>query len=440
MCRKKTVSCRVVFVASLLLIGSLLGAAFSAPVAAQAPATGVTVFEGARVIVGNRSAPIENAAFIVNNGRFVQVGRNGELQVPPGATRVDLTGKTVMPAIIDAHTHLPSETRESLIDSLERKAYWGNGAVLSLGRDTGDMPFQVRQETLSNAARFLSAGMGITWIENDASGRVHLISSEAEARQAVQVAAPKNPNLIKIWVDDQKRRGPNDDVKLTPAMYGAIIDEAHKHGVRVIAHHYYLEDTKGLLRAGADAFAHGLWGGEYIDEECLALFKERPNFVVVPNMRPRGEAIDLSWLSDVVPAEQFQTMQQRNRDQPAAREASAIESSNLRQLVAAGVRIAFGTDGSTPWNAQLEMADMVAAGMTPAQVIEAATSTTADFLRLTDVGTVQAGKSADFIVLNANPLDDITNMRHIADVYLRGTAVDRAGLRARWNSGAAAGN
>ena len=141
---------------------------------------------------------------------------------------------------------------------------------------------------------------------------------------------------------------------------------------------------------------------------------------------------DLSWLSDTVPAEELKKLQEAATDRPPVQQAFGIQARNLAKLNAAGVRIAFGTDGNIPWSHHLEMADMVAAGMTPAQVIVAATRNSADLLHLTDVGTVEAGKSADFLVLNANPLDDITNTRRIADVYLRGTAVDRAGLRARW--------
>ena len=109
----------------------------------QAPATGVTVFEDARVIVGDGRTPIEHASVVVNGARFGQVGKAADVRVPAGATRVNLAGKTVMPAIFDTHTHL-SQTREMLIDDLRRRAYFGIGAALSLGQDTTDASFQVR--------------------------------------------------------------------------------------------------------------------------------------------------------------------------------------------------------------------------------------------------------------------------------------------------------
>ena len=142
---------------SLVLISTL--------VRAQAPAAGrATVYEGARVIVGTASAPIENAAFVVEGGKFTQVGRAGQVQVPAGAARVDLRGKTVIPAIIDTHTHMPVN-REELMTALQRKAYYGVGVVLSMGQDTGDVAFQVRNEMPPNGARLRTAGRGLTMPE-----------------------------------------------------------------------------------------------------------------------------------------------------------------------------------------------------------------------------------------------------------------------------------
>jgi imidazolonepropionase-like amidohydrolase len=420
--RQKTQSGYLVVVAGLLL---LIGAC-SGPAPEQAPAaTGVTVFEGARLIVGDGSAPIENATFVVDDDRFVQVGRAGQVQVPAGAARVDLTGKTVMPAIIDTHTHL-GITRDTLIDHLQRKAYYGVGVATSLGQDTGDVVFQVREETVPNAAMVRTAGRGITMPEPGRTEAPYWVTTEAEARKAVQELAARKVDLVKMWVDDRDGKYK----KLTPALYGAIIDEAHKNGLRATAHIFTLEDAKGLLRAGIDAFAHGVRDKD-IDEEGLALFKERPNVVLAPNLPDRGVATDMSWLSNSVPAGELTKLQEGATDRPPVQQTFGIQARNLAKLNAAGVKIALGTDGNVPWAHHQEMADMVAAGMTPAQVIVAATRNGADLLRLTDVGTVEAGKRADFLVLDANPLDDITNTRRIADVYLRGTTVDRAATRTR---------
>jgi imidazolonepropionase-like amidohydrolase len=421
------------FVLASLLLPGLLGlSACTGPETVQAPASTVTVFENARLIVGDGSAPIENAAFTVDGTRITEVGTAGRLQVPAGAVRVDLTGKTVMPAIVDTHTHLAA-TREALVTQLQHKAYYGAAVAVSLGQDAGDLAYQVRQEIIPDAARMLTAGRGITTPEPGRSEAPYWITSEAEARKAVQELAARKVDLVKIWVDDRDGKYK----KLTPELYGAVIDEAHKHGLRVTAHIFALEDAKGLLKAGIDAFAHGVREKD-IDEELIALFKQRPEVVLVPNLPDRGVAADLSWLNKTIPEGELKKLQDAATDRPAVQQAFGIQARNLAKLNAAGVRIAFGTDGGAGWSPHAEMADMVAAGMTPAEVIVAATRNSAEFLRLAELGTVAAGKSADFIVLDANPLEDITNTRRISSVYLRGKPVDRAGLSARLLGGSGA--
>ena len=401
-----------------------ISAAAVCVLAAQAP-TGVTVFEGARVIVGDGTAPLENAAFVVEGARITQLGPAAQVKAPAGATRVNLAGKTVMPAIIDTHTHM-GETREAMVDLLQRKAAFGVGAVLSLGTDPGDIAFKLREERLPNAGRLLTAGRGITMPEPGRTTIPYWVTTDAEARKAVQELAAQKVDIIKIWVDDRNGKYK----KLTPELYGAVIDEAHKRGQRVTVHVYYLDDAKGLLKAGVDAFAHGVRDKD-VDDEFMAMLKTRPNFVLVPNLPDRGVATDVSWLAGAVSPEELKKMQAAATDRPNAQQAFGIQARSLARMNKAGVTIALGTDGGIPWSHHLEMEDMVAAGMTPAQVITAATKNAAEFLRLKEHGTIASGKSADFIVLDANPLEDIKNTRRIADVYLRGTRVDRGAAKTR---------
>ena len=416
-----------------IVIGLFFAAACSGRSTDPAPlpaATNITAFEGARLIVGDGSPAIENAVFLVENDRFVLAGRAGDVQVPAGARRVNLTGKTVMPAIVDTHTHMPT-SREELVDRLQRKAYYGVAAVASLGQDTGDVAFQVRDEVVPNGALFRTAGRGITMPEPGRTEAPYWVTSDAEARKAVQELAARKVDFVKIWVDDRDGKYK----KLTPALYGAIIDEAHKNGLRVTAHIFTLEDAKGLLRAGLDAFAHSVRDRD-IDEEGLALFKQHVNLVVAPNLPDRGVATDMSWLADSLPADEVKKLQEGATDRPDAQKAYGIQARNLAKIHAAGVRIVLGTDGGVPWSHHVEMEDMVAAGMTASDVIVASTKNAAEFLRMNDAGTVAAGKRADFIVLDASPLDDIKNTRKISEVYLRGAAVDRAAIKARMKPGA----
>ncbi len=394
---------------------------------AQQPAA-VTVYEGARLVVGDASAPIENSAFVVQGDRFVDVGRRGAVKVPAGAARVDLTGKTVIPAIVDAHTHMPTE-RQALVNLLEHKAYYGVGALISLGSDAGDLALQVREQPVAGAPLMRTAGRGITSPEPGRTTVPYWVTNGAEARKAVQELAARKVDIVKIWVDDRDGKYK----KLTPELYGAVVDEAHRNKLRVTAHIVTLDDAKGLLRAGLDGFAHSVRDRD-VDAEIVGMIKQRPNFFLIPNLPDRGVKTDLGWI-DSIPAAELKKLQDAATDRPAAQQAFGIQARNLARLTKEGVLVALGTDGGVPWSHHIEMEDMVASGMTPMQVIVAATRNAAQVLRLADLGTVASGKSASFVVLDANPLDNITNTRRISAVYLRGTAIHRSALKARFSAG-----
>jgi imidazolonepropionase-like amidohydrolase len=441
----------------------LLAAAWSWGLQAQAPRSGsvVALFEGARLIVGDGSAPIEDSAFIVENDKFTRVGRKGELQPPAGAVRVNLAGKTVMPALVDAHAHVgytkglsdakAHYTRENFVDILRRYAYSGVSAVESLGSDTGDLPYQLRDgPPQPDAAIYSTTGPGLAPPGQGPGPAVmkpapYGVTTEAEARRDVQELAARNVRMIKIWVDDRNGTVP----KLSPPLYRAIIDEGHKHNLLVIAHASNLADLKDLLRSGLDASAH-LGFLPVVDDELMALLKARPAFFFTSLLGSGFRGIEPgrpSWFNDpllheVVPAGQIKRLgdQMVNRAPDAAiraRERFERLKLSIAKILAAGVRVALGTDAGPGdqffgWGAQYELEAMVAAGFTPMQAIGAGTRVAAEIMGLNQLGTVANGKSADFIVLDASPLDNIINSRKIAKVYLRGKEVNRSALKAAW--------
>jgi imidazolonepropionase-like amidohydrolase len=447
--------------------GVLLVAVSSLHALAQPPRTpnAITLFEGARLIAGDGGRPIENSAFLVENDRFTRIGANGRVQAPPGARRVDLSGKTVMPALVDAHVHLgyrkgltftaDNYTRDNLLDELDRFAYYGVAAILEAGTGRGALPFQVRNEARSGA-RYLTAGRGFA-MPNAGPGvpmrdAAYGVTSEAEARRDVRALVANRPDLIKIWVDD--RNGAVE--KLKPNLYRAIIDEAHAHHVRVMAHIATLDDAKDLLRAGIDGFGHVVRDRD-IDAELLAMLKPRRDVFFVETLWGERNAIyegRPAWLREQILRDTLSAGQINQladafaaaaTPTPAQRESARRLLRNVATLNAAGVKLGLGTDtggvtggGYFGLASQIELELLVKAGLTPAQAIVAATATSASILRLDQLGTVAAGKSADFLVLDANPLDEIANTRKISAVYLSGVELNRSALRAKWTMRATA--
>jgi len=473
-------------IASYLLVFAclLLGTARLSNLDGQTAQSGTTVFEGARLITGDGSAPIENSAFIVRGNLITQVGRRGELRVPAGATHVDLTGKTVMPALIDLHGHYGFQniiegtmsksffTRENLIDHLERLAYAGVGAAVGVGdledrsdmhggrTHWGDVPLELRKQVIPNAALFRTAGTGIAWPGSGPQGdpsRVDVpypVTTPEEARKAVDDYVKMKPEFIKIWVDDRE----GTKKTLTPELYGAIADEAHKFNVPVGVHNVTLANAKQLMRDGVEGWLHvPVRGGEAVDEELVGIVKQRvsrrdrPVMWMTPALitawmdtqgGSRPAWLDDPLLRDLYSSEQIEQYwgaplaKRTPAEVERARKDFALQASNAMKLRAAGMRIVSGTDtGQTRFLIgffnQLDLESMVAMGLTPSEAIVAATRDGAEIAHI-NAGMMAPGKSADFIVLDANPLEKIANARRISDVYLRGQKVDRAGLRAKW--------
>ncbi|MFT5321198.1 MAG: imidazolonepropionase-like amidohydrolase, partial [Pseudohongiellaceae bacterium] len=295
----------------LLLLSLLLTACSETPADNPSNASSISIYEGALLIVGNGEV-IENGWFTVQNGVITASGSSTDMPAQENATHVDLSGMTVMPAIVDSHVHL-SGTRNALIEDLQRRAGQGISAALSLGLDGLDTPLEIRDEIHPGAARYLSAGRGITAPEPGRSEVPHWVTTEEEARQAVRDEVANNVHFIKIWVDDRD----GQYQKLGPELYGAVIDEAHQNGLQVFAHIFTLEDAKGLLRAGIDGFAHGVRDQD-IDDEFIEMVQTRPEVVLIPNLPGRGEATDLDWLSGALPDDELATLQARNVSRPDA--------------------------------------------------------------------------------------------------------------------------
>jgi imidazolonepropionase-like amidohydrolase len=463
-----------------LALAAFILSLFGPPAHAQSPAT---VYEGALLIAGD-GAVIENSAFVVENGRFTQAGRRGEIQGPAGAAHVDLTGKTVMPTLVDLHGHFGFQnipagtmsketfTRENLIDHLQRLAFNGVGAVVGVGdlvdrsdmkggrTGWGDVVLRVRDEIIPGAALFKTSGAGMAWPGSGAQGdpsRVDVaypVTTPDEARAAVRDYVRIKPEFIKIWVDDRTGRIPT----LTPPLYGAILDEAHKFDVPVAVHNVKLADAKEMVRGGMEGWLHvPVREGEAADDELITLVKDRVARDDRPNMwmtlslltawmnthgGGRPDFLDDPLLrATYSPAqiEQYwgEPLRKMTPDRVARAKAQfSSDGRNAMRLRAAGIRVIGGTDtGQTRfligYSNHMDLESMVAIGMTPSEAITAATRDGAEIGKF-NTGLVAAGRNADFIVLDANPLENISNTRRINKVFLRGEEVPRAEFAAKW--------
>ncbi len=422
---------------------------FLAACAACAPGAGIDdsadlVIYGARVWDGTGAPMTPSSVIQIANGRVLSVAPPPDdadvaaLAEAVGAAALNARGWYVVPGIINAHGHVGGGWnagsgvgyREYAIAELARYARFGVTTVNSLGGDRAPS-FVLRDaawsEETSGWARLLVAGPVVTG------------STPEEATVNTDAVAAAGPDWIKIRVDDNL--GTTD--KMTPESYGAVISRARAHGLRVASHLFYLEDAKALLRAGTGMVAHSI-RDEPVDAETIELFRET-GVCYVPTLArevstfaygERPDFFDDPFLMSDVDWEQVEAVsaparQERVRASSAAEaygRALRIAQDNLARLAEAGVPIAFGTDSGPLGRFQgyfehMEMALMAEAGLTPEQILRSATGVAADCLGLGDVGKLEPGNRADFIVLRADPLADVANMRAIEGVWIGGERV-----------------
>ncbi len=453
-------------VVTMMLVCSLAGCGDSnAPQQGgteKAPAgVEATFFSGGTLIPGDGSPVLEDVAILVENGKFKAIGKRGEVKPVQGAGRVDLTGQFIMPTLVNLHGHPglnngssfgpQNYTKESVTSDLKRYLYYGVGAVLVPGTDKDDIALQVRDEIKNGtvkAASLYTAGRGITakggFPSNILGPLVDQIGSEADARGAVDEKAAKKVDFIKIWVDDAMGTLP----KLKPEIYKAVIDQAHKKNLKVVAHVFYLADAKDLLKAGVDGIIHSIRDREVDDEfingmkqknvffaptlsahESKFIYADSPKWLGEQSMREAYPAELSAYLADSV----FVGRMKRDPNLEKFREQFKIASRNLKKMADAGVRIGMGTDSGTSntfpgYFEHRELQLMADAGMKPADIIKAATATSAAVLGIADGGTLAVGKKADFLVLTANPLEKISNSKEIETMYLNGSSTERLPL------------
>jgi imidazolonepropionase-like amidohydrolase len=386
----------------------------------------VKAFTGATLIDGAGRAPVPNATIVVRDGRIVAAGPAGTVQVPAGAQRVALDGKTVIPGLINAHGHVNSPA------DLRTYAAYGVTTVFSLG----DEPASVF------AARAAQSTPSLDRARVFVAGPVLAPKTPDEARTQVAGVADQSVDIVKIRVDDNL----GTTKKMEPEVCRAVIDEAHKRGLRVAVHLFYLADAKAVLDAGADYVAHSVRDVD-VDPEVISKLKQR-NICLSPTLMREvstfvyestppffSDSLFLAhanreWMTALAKPEAQQAMR---ASASAQRYKAGLEVAkrNVKRLSDAGVAVAMGTDTGPRGRFQgyfelMELEQMVSAGLTPRQALAAATRDAARCMRLDrDLGTIEPGKWADFVVLDASPLDNISNVRRIASVWIAGNQVVR---------------
>lgn len=408
------------------------------------------------LIDGNGGKPVTHTDILITGSTIAAIGPH--LQAP-GARVVNCSGKTVMPGIISSHVHVgmigghskDPYTRDNILAQLKKYTSYGVTSILVMGSDQ-PMLFQsgFRDSSVNGllpGARLYSAGYGFTAAGGGPGMKfIYHPASAAQAAMEVDSLAPLKPTVIKMWVDDFGGSSP----KMDGSIYKAIIARAHQHHIRVASHLYYLTDAQSLINNGLDIIAHSVRDQE-IDPATLQQMKSR-GIVYIPTLSLDKYAYIYArkpeWIDDpffkaslepgVYEMISSDSYQHNIKNAPSYQRnvhAFEIAMKNVKKVADAGIPVALGTDsGAQPVRAQgfsehLEMELMVQAGLTPLQAITAATKNAASALNIDhNTGTLQKGKIADLLLLDANPAADIRNTRKIAAVYKAGREVSKGVL------------
>ena len=389
----------------------------------------VTVLTHATVVDGTGAGPQKDVTLVMENGRIRDMGPSSKIPSPAGATVVDLTGKFIVPGIINAHGHVGAKTEPQL----RQYALYGVTTVNSMQTDPDEV-VQVREAQKRGALR----GARVFTIKYR-FGPDLLVQTPEQAGAKVDEIVAAGADYIKLWVDGQFGK----QTKLTPEFCIAVLEQARKHGKLTFAHIYDLSDAKMLVEQGLNGLAHNVRDRE-VDLEFVALLKRRnvtliPTLVRDEGLFVYGDApawVDNPFFQKFVPPERLDVLKTKIREQQAKhpqrdlfKAGFEMNKVNLKKLSDAGVRIALGTDSGGAadrffiqgHSEHREMELMVEAGMTPMQVIQAFSKGAAEALGIQkEFGTLARGKSADLLVLEKNPLDNISNMRTIQAIYLGG--------------------
>ena len=381
-------------------------------------------FVNARIIDGSGGPPLEDATLLVHDGRVQVVGRS--VKVPADARRVDASGKTIIPGLINGHGHV------NALSQLGLYARYGVTTVFSLGGDK-EVEFRDQTRAQQQTAALDRARLYI-------AGHISVAKTPQQGREDVDALAAAKTDIVKFRLDDNLGR----TAKMTPDVYTAILDEAHRKGMRVAVHIVTLADAKAVLNLGADYLAHSV-RDEEIDGETIALLKknrafytptlmrevstfaygETPAFLNDPFLLRDGNQTEIVQARDAA----FQEKMRNDKAGQWYREHLPVAMRNLKHVEDSGVPVVMGTDTGPPYRFQgyfehLELEYMTKAGLTPMQALVCATSTAARCLHAEDqIGTLSPGKWADLVVLSANPLDDIRNTRKIESVWIAGNRV-----------------